>query len=59
MRDSVIKTLDSDSFKNKVDETNKNLTSISELINECQNPKKNLANATERWLTLTLSTNKY
>lgn len=59
LRDSVVKILDSDTFKTKVDDTIKNLTPICELINELQDPKKNLADATERWLTLQIPTDKY
>lgn len=42
-------------FKKTLESTVKLLTPICRLINSCQDPKKNIADGTQRWVTLKLN----
>ena len=46
-------------FENSVNEIYKNISPICILINTCQDPKKNIADAAELWLKLELPTDRY
>lgn len=55
----IVELIGSEDFKHELEETIRNLTPVCKLINSCQKPEKNIADATEDWLTLTLPTHVY
>lgn len=56
----TVKTLImSDDFHRQVLRINSLITPICEMINYCQNPETNLADGTEKWVSLKLNTDEY
>ena len=59
LSDNVMETIFDAEFKNELAVIGKNLTPIYVLINKCQDPAVNVADATEMWLSLELLTHEY
>lgn len=57
--EDVSNLINSMEFERKLYSTIKLLTPIRKLINQCQDPKVNVADGTELWLALSLNTNIY
>lgn len=59
LKQKTIELLDSEAFKAELAINIQNLTPICELINKCQSPECDIADAVHFWLTLTLPTPEF
>ena len=59
INEQVFELIFNDDFKSELQSTIETLTPICKLINNCQNPLLNVADAVQLWLTFTLPTDDY
>lgn len=56
---TICEIVNSSDFQADVTDIHRTLTPVCKLINKCQDPKANIADATQLWLQLKLPTDKY